>query len=458
MAAFETMPRLRALLSVVLLTLFIPFSLLYCVVAWIVSIGQSQRRPVTDDSPVVLLTGGKMAKSLHFARWFWKAGYKVVMVETDKYWLVGSRWSRAVTAFETIPCPRSDAQGYVEGLVRVANKYQADYFVPVASPAAAVSDSAAKEHLERIGCRVLHFDLQECMQLDNKHKFCEMVRDLDLTVPCSFNCPSEDAARQLNRDLHETANGKKYVLKNLEYDPVHRLDMFLLPCDEWSLNAYLSKIRADGNPIEPTQPWQVQQFIKGQEYTSFAVLREGQVRAITTAESSPSQLNYEHEDVKDITSWMNQFAHKTGLTGQLCMDFIKDAHTGVSYPIECNPRIHSQCVTFLNDITFGDAVLADNFPKTLLPSSEMRPVYWLYNEVLKVLPDRVFNYGHAHVLDLVVRIFTEREADFDSEDPVPFLMRNHFQLPGLLLGTAWRGTPWKKLDFCIGKVVELNGD
>jgi len=436
---------------------------------------------------VVMVTGGKMAKSLHFARWFWKAGYKVVMVETDKYWLVGSRWSRAVTRFETIPCPRTDPEGYVNGLIQVAQKHNADFFVPVSSPAAAVSDAAAKSKLEESGCKVLHFDLDTCMRLDNKHEFCEWVKQLELTAPASYNVPTEDAARALNKKLQEAAkrtpgdsdysssdsdgdtspdegsapttrNKVRFVLKNLEYDPIHRLDMFMLPCPEAKLEAYLAKVRRDGNAIEPEHPWQVQQFVKGTEYTSFAVLREGQLRALTTAESSPSQLNYEHVEIGDITAWMKKFAGKTKLTGQLCMDFIKDDISGVSYPIECNPRVHSQCVTFLDNKAFGDAVLADDFQKTLIPKQGTRPVYWLYNEIMKVLPDSIFNYGKASVLQLVGRLIFEKEADFDIEDPVPFLMRNHFQLPGLLFGTLLNGTPWKKIDFCIGKVVELNGD
>merc|ERR1711968_203400 len=162
MSEFETLPRLRCLLTLIVMTLFIPLSLLYTLVMWVSTLGEdSRRRPVTEDSPVVMVTGGKMAKSLHFARWFWKAGYRVVMVETDKYWLVGSRWSRAVTAFETVPCPRTDARGYVDGLRRVARKYDAKFFVPVASPAAAVADASAKPLLEGAGCRVLHFDLRE---------------------------------------------------------------------------------------------------------------------------------------------------------------------------------------------------------------------------------------------------------------------------------------------------------
>ena len=40
------------------------------------------------------------------------------MVETEKYWLVGSRFSRSIVAFETVPCPREDEDGYIRGLVR----------------------------------------------------------------------------------------------------------------------------------------------------------------------------------------------------------------------------------------------------------------------------------------------------------------------------------------------------
>ena len=61
----------------------------------------------------------------------------------------------------------------------------------------------------------------------------------------------------------------------------------------------------------------------GEEYGSFAVLRDGHIRAITTFESSPSQLNYQHIDVPEITEWVKKFTENTpGITGQLCFDFI----------------------------------------------------------------------------------------------------------------------------------------
>ena len=79
---------------------------------------------------------------------------------------------------------------------------------------------------------------------------------------------------------------------------------------------------------------------------------------------------------------------------------------------------------------------------------------------MKCFPDAMFNYGgnRNQLWTLIKRVCSEREASFDPEDPLPFLVLNHLQLPWLLLDTLMRGTPWKKLDFAIGKVVELNGD
>ena len=52
----------------------------------------------------------------------------------------------------------------------------------------------------------------------------------------------------------------------------------------------------------------------------------------------------------------------------------------------------------------------------------------------------------------------QQDAQLDGCDPLPMIIANHVQLPCLLLGNAWRGNPWKKVDFAIGKVVEVNGD
>ena len=47
---------------------------------------------------------------------------------------------------------------------------------------------------------------------------------------------------------------------------------------------------------------------------------------------------------------------------------------------------------------------------------------------------------------------------FDVEDPIPFLMVNHWQIPALLFKAFLSGKPWLRIDFNIGKLVEAGGD
>jgi len=466
--------RLSSLLTAMILIGCTPLSIVYLVVmaAYIRIMNlptNKDRVAISKTSMTVMVTGGKFSKSLHFVRWFWKYGYKVVLVETEKYRWCGSRWSRAVTCFEIATSPRIDPDKYVEDLVRIAKEYKVDYFVPVSSPVSAVHDSRAKPLLESLGCRVLHFDLNVTKTLDNKHEFGKYAQNLGLDVPVTYCATSDDSVRSINKKLKELAESGKdpnvYIMKSIEYDPIHRLDMFKLPCDEEKLNEYLKKISGDGNPITPQAPWQVQQYIEGTEYTCMAVLRDGHIRAMTTSESSFSQLNYKHKDVPAITEWVQQFAAQaTQLTGQLCWDFMQDCYTQKIYPLECNPRIHSQCAVFLDKPEFGLAVLSEEWEDgfTLVPEISTE-VFWLYNELFKLLPSCLFQgylkptekCSMRSTLRLIQR---GRESDLDVTDPMPFLLRNHMQLPMLLLDTFWNNKPWVKLDFCIGKVVELGGD
>lgn len=456
---------LRCGLSLLILLICFPISVLFVGVQYLRAILLRNWTPLLMTSPVnghsqtVLVTGGKMSKSLQFARWLWRAGYKVILVETPRYRGCASRFSRAVHAFECIPCPRSDPEGYVLGLVTAARKHGASFFVPVASPAAAVPDAAAKTRLEAVGCKSMHFDLEQATVLDNKHAFCKLAADLGLAAPESYLVTSALEVHKLNRELSDNPQKSTYILKNMEYDPIHRLDLFQLPASVSVLNAYLEKIERDGNPIQPDRPWQVQRFLTGPEYSAFAVIRDGTVRALTTSRSSASQLNFQHIEHQGIEQWVRRFAASSKMTGQLCFDFIQDAKTGITYPIECNPRVHSQCSVFPNDDQFGKALLQDTFTGCLLGNPRAEPVYWLYNELFKLLPDRLLHYGGSDSkYSLFWRAITHKEADFDLDDPMPFFMKSHFQLPYLLVLTMLSGNEWKKMDFCIGKVVEMGGD
>jgi hypothetical protein len=445
-------PRCRVVATIVVLLAFAPICAFLYVVAYL--FGKPLR---VGEGRTVLVTGGKMTKSLHFVRWFASAGYRVVLVETPKYWHVGARFSRGVAAFYTVPDPREDPEKYIAGLVDVAKKEKASFFVPVSSPVASVFDSEAKVLMEKFGCRGLHFDPNICNILDNKHTFCEWARStLGLRTPESFLLTSNADVRNLNVKLQKEADAgskQKFVLKNLQYDAIHRLDLFTLPCSPEALNAYLRTLTGEFE-ITETAPWQAQRWLAGQEYAAFAVLRDGKIRAFTMCKSSASQLNYEHFEHPKIREWVRDFAEKSGLTGQLCWDFIEDEE-GLPYPIECNPRIHTQSCVFL-DGNLGGCVLDDTPPPE--PNSDSKPIYWFFNEFFKALIPGYYGKSEEGWAGLVRMLLTERDAQFTLSDPYPFIHTNLVQIPLLLLGAMVRGSHWKKVDFAIGKVVELGGD
>ena len=51
-----------------------------------------------------------------------------------------------------------------------------------------------------------------------------------------------------------------------------------------------------------------------------------------------------------------------------------------------------------------------------------------------------------------------KDAYFDYADPLPFLAHFCVHLPTLLVRNLYNGNKWAKIDPCIGKMTEENGD
>jgi hypothetical protein len=156
-------------------------------------------------------------------------------------------------------------------------------------------------------------------------------------------------------------------------------------------------------------------------------------------------------DVPEIEAWVRRFVGALGLTGQVSFDFIRGADGGY-YAIECNPRTHSAITMFYDHPGVARAYLEDGSEDPIVPLPGSRPTYWLYNELWKMLRrPREARAGWRTIRE-------GKDAIFDWEDPLPFLMVHHAQIPSLLLGSLRRGAPWLKVDFNIGKLVEPAGD
>jgi predicted ATP-grasp superfamily ATP-dependent carboligase len=443
---FKTSALFKNLGTLILLAIAFPVNLTLVVVTlfwnWISS---PFKQPTKIETPQkILITGGKMTKALQLARSFHAAGHQVILIETHKYWLSGHRFSQAVQKFYTVPAPEKDADGYAQAILKIVKQENIDTFIPVSSPVASYYDALVGELIGTY-CQVIHFSPEMTKMLDDKFALCEKARHLGLSSPQSFWI--ENPQQILDFDFG--SEGRKYLLKSLRYDSVSRLDMTQLPFER--MEEYVKSL-----PISPQNPWTMQEFITGQEYCTHSTVRKGKVRLHCCSKSSPFQVNYEHIHKPEIYAWVEKFVKELNLTGQISFDFIQ-AENGTVYPIECNPRTHSAITMFYNHPGLADAYLQDSKAENeapIVPLPNSKPTYWIYHEIWRLTEVRSL----SDLKSWTAKIVKGTDAIFNVEDPLPFLTVPHWQLTLLLLENLRKFKGWVRIDFNIGKLVELGGD
>ncbi|MGH2416626.1 MAG: ATP-grasp domain-containing protein, partial [Microcystaceae cyanobacterium] len=312
-------------------------------------------------------------------------------------------------------------------------------------PVASYYDSLAKPALSSY-CEVFHFDADVTQMLDDKFAFSEKARAFGLSVPKSFKITSPEQV--LNFDF--SGETRKYILKSIPYDSVRRLDLTKIPCDTPEETAAFVR----SLPISLEKPWIMQEFIPGKEFCTHSTVKNGELRLHCCSESSAFQVNYENVENPKIQEWVRHFAREQGITGQVSFDFIQ-AEDGEIYAIECNPRTHSAITMFYNHPHVADAYLSEeSFSEPLVPLSNSKPTYWTYHEVWRLTGIRSF----AQLQTWIRNFLRGTDAIYQLDDPLPFLMVHHWQIPLLLLNNLRQLRGWTKIDFNIGKLVELGGD
>ncbi|MDE5095302.1 MAG: ATP-grasp enzyme, partial [Trichodesmium sp. St11_bin5] len=204
------------------------------------------------------------------------------------------------------------------------------------------------------------------------------------------------------------------------------------------------------------KPWIMQEFVKGKEYCTHSTVRKGKIRLYCCCESSEFQVNYAHVDNPQIYDWVEKFVRELNITGQISFDFIQ-TEDGRVFPIECNPRTHSAITTFHDHPGVADAYLKDSQndnENPILPGLNSQPTYWTYHELWRLTGVRSLEQLKAWIR----RINQGKDAIFQVNDPLPFLMVHHWQIFLLLLNNLRKFKGWVRIDFNIGKLVELGGD
>lgn len=145
----------------------------------------------------------------------------------------------------------------------------------------------------------------------------------------------------------------------------------------------------------------------------------------------------------------------------MCIDFFIEDATCTPLAIECNPRFSSNITSFYDSPTVGQAYLNPQelakagTTETPLPTHE--ETCWLGCELFYALttPGQTVLQRVRAVYEA---FFVKKDAYWDPDDVLPFLALYYVHLPTLLLRNIRRGNKWKKIDLCIGKLTEVNGD
>ncbi len=432
------------------LTLLLPLSAMVCLTALIVSLiaraaGSTLGRAKAEHPRTVLVSGGKMTKALHLARSFHQAGHRVILIESHGYWLTGHRFSSAVDRFYTVPAP--DSPGYTAALLDIVQREKVDSFVPVSSPVASLFDSKAITALAPY-CDVVHVSLDSIEKLDDKQQFAEISQALGLLVPQSFLITHAYQVTAFDFSNYK----RRFILKSIRYDSVRRLDLTKLPMSTPAQTAaFVATL-----PISEQNPWVMQEFIPGVEYCTHGTLRDGELRVHCCCKSSAFQINYASIDKPAIEAWIRHYGKALALTGQASFDFIEAEDDGKVYAIECNPRTHSAITMFYNHPEVADAYLErDPLAEPIRPLASSRPTYWLYHELWRLLT----HLNSPSIVAARLKVIAHgKDAVFDWRDPLPFLMLHHWHVPLLLLRDLRARQGWLRIDFNIGKLVQLGGD
>jgi predicted ATP-grasp superfamily ATP-dependent carboligase len=436
----------KTIATLILLLLVLPLNIALTAIALLRSIiiKPFQSRSIADSPQTILISGGKMTKALQLARSFHKAGHRVILVETHKYWLTGHRYSWAVDRFYTIPNPQTDE--YSQALLKIVQQEKVNIYVPVCSPVASYYDAEVKRVLSG-HCTVMHVDVETLQRLDDKYEFAKAAEALGLRVPKSYRITNPQQV--IDFDFSDAQ--RPYIIKSIPYDSVRRLDLTKLPCETpVETAAFVNSL-----PISESKPWIMQEYIPGQEFCTHSTIRDGHLQLHCCCKSSAFQVNYQNVDRPDIENWIRQFAKSLNLTGQVSFDFIQ-ADDGEIYAIECNPRTHSAITMFYNHPDVAKAYLEpDPLPQTVQPLASSRPTYWIYHEIWRLVTHL---WSPKLVAERLQIIAQGKDAIFEWDDPLPFLMVHHWQIPLLLWGNLQKPKEWIRIDFNIGKLVEIGGD
>ncbi|PHH88514.1 hypothetical protein CDD83_7436 [Cordyceps sp. RAO-2017] len=439
----------------------------------------------------VLVTGVNMSKGLCLARLFHRKGHRVV--GADCHALAPGRLSSALDSFHVLPRPGPSSSGdegsrdpYVLGILDIVRNEAVDLWISVSDVNAAAHDALARDLVEaRTEARAAQLSLKDVQVLHEKHTFIQHARSLGLSTPDTQLVASKgDITDFLAKrgGLRLEPGRRQYLLKPIGVNDQARFNMPLLPLSSEEETVR----RIESLPMGGGPEFIMQEFIRGPEFCTHALVVRGRVRAFVACPSSELLMHYaalpgESPLSRKMLAFTERMAKAGGAdwTGHVSFDFLVeerqlDSKSGqddaLIYPIECNPRVHTAVVLFNDTPEMVDEYLRilepdlDGDEELLSPRSPQR-YYWVGQDLVEsaiypvyqslVLRSLSLSQMASSLASFAHRLWGWKDGTFEAWDPWPWWWLYHVYWPMQFLAFLFRGR-WHKVNVSTGKAFEAS--
>lgn len=422
----------------------------------------------------ILISGIGTPQGLRIARAFYETGHDVIGAdfEPDNIYL-HARYSRALHKFYRLR-PYNSHYGtalYLRDLLSVADKENVDLYIncsSLISPSEYAEISSAIE--TKTSCKTLSLDATLVNSFSSRKKSLDFINSLGLAVPELYQVRSR---ADVHKILHESKGKKKYTLSAPAANgTMAQNPRTMLPRRTLSQTYNdLSRIR-----ISTEEQWIMEQyFAVGEEYTTFAVIISGELKAFAAAELAKSNTSYRNIRAdtgigKAMLNFVRTFGQKAGedFSTSLSMSFKideKSTDSGLEWsvlPVDCKVNVSPPILLFAGTVgsialtrafltlttpttnglsTFtGLGALPDSMENVIAPQAAAG-AYFVGQDLVELVlrPITQTLMLKMHLLQLVWNLLTFiehlifwKDGIYESWDPLPALLLYHFYMPGRL--------------------------
>ncbi|WP_226526764.1 ATP-grasp domain-containing protein [Metabacillus niabensis] len=340
----------------------------------------------------VLVTGARAPVTLHVCRLLNQSGAEVYATDCTSTPL--TKASNSIKQFILTPSPKFETKLYIKALVELIKKERINYLIPICEEIFYISKY--KDELNQY-CEVLVDDFSKLQSLHNKYKFIKMVDSLGFQVPRTAMLSEKTMNKKWFKNNH-------LVMKKI-FSRFSDSVIFLPSIDD------IPSTRFDESS------WILQERIKGDQYCSYSIAKNGKVLAHSVYKSNftaglGATLSFKHTDRHDIYQFVCHIVEHLNFTGQISFDFIVD-ECNKAYPIECNPRTTSGLHLFDQDVVKALLLQSNN---CLTPLKKKK-------EAIKLV---LFLYGLQQVKNIrkfgewLKIIATYKDITLRTNDPLPY--------------------------------------